>query len=45
MVALIGHMLGVVTFVSHEVAMAAIVPVVLVSVASGLFWMRRHVLQ
>ncbi len=45
MVALIGHMLGVITFVSHDVAMAVVVPVVVASVAAGLFWMRRHVLQ
>ncbi len=45
LVALIGHVLGAVTIVPHELAMAITVPVILVSVASGLYWMRRHVLQ
>ena len=45
LVALIGHVLGVITFVSHEVAMAVVVPVVLALVTLGLYRMKRHVLQ
>ena len=43
--ALIGHMLGVVTIVSHEVAMAIVVPVVLLTVTLGLYRMKRHALK
>ena len=44
LVALISHMLGVVTFVSHEVAMAVVVPIVLLLVTLGLYRMKRHAL-
>ncbi len=45
LVALIGYLLGLVTIVRHEVAMAIAVPVVLVSVTLGLRWARRHVME
>jgi uncharacterized membrane-anchored protein len=45
LVALIGHVLGAVTVVPHEVAMAVTVPLVVIGVAAALARMRRHVLQ
>jgi uncharacterized membrane-anchored protein len=45
LVALIGHVLGVVTIVSHDVGMAIAVPVVLLLVTLGLYRMKHHVLK
>ena len=45
LVALIGHLLGAVHGVPHETAMALVVPVVLLCVALGLRWARRHVIE
>lgn len=45
LVALVGYLLGAVTIVRHEIAMAAAVPIVLAAVALGLRWVRRHVME
>ncbi|MDO6416217.1 DUF3422 domain-containing protein [Sphingomonas sp. BIUV-7] len=45
LVALIGYLLGIVTIVPHEVAMAITVPIVLIGVALALRRARRHVMQ
>jgi len=45
LVALIGHVLGVVTIVSHDVAMAIAVPLVLLLVTFALYRMKRHMLK
>ena len=45
LVALIGYLLGAVAIVRHEVAMAAVVPIVLLCVALGLRWARRNLLN
>ncbi len=42
--ALIGYLLGA-TPLRHEIAMAVVVPVVLLSVALGLRWARRHLVE
>ena len=43
--ALLEHMLGVVHFVSHDVAMAVIVPVTLGLVALGMSRVHKHTLS
>jgi uncharacterized membrane-anchored protein len=44
LVALIGHVLGAVPAVPHELAMAVVVPLVVIGVAASLYRMRRHLL-
>jgi uncharacterized membrane-anchored protein len=45
LVALIGYLLGVVHVVPHDVAMAVAVPIVILCVALGLRWARRHIIE
>lgn len=45
LVALVGYLLGAVTIVPHEIAMAVAVPIVIVGVALTLRWARRHIVE
>ncbi|AHE55351.1 DUF3422 domain-containing protein [Sphingomonas sanxanigenens] len=45
LVALIGYLLGVVEIIPHEIGMAVAVPLVMVGVALGLRWARRHMIE
>jgi uncharacterized membrane-anchored protein len=45
LVALIGYPLELVTIVSHGVAMAIAVPIVILCVALGLRWTRRRLME